>query len=231
KHLEIEIDIIVYSIMDNALENFKKFLSDNNIAKYKIKYNSITKRYDQKLEYNSIQYVNDMKTNLKDKQKYGYKNTGSLIAIDGISPNNNLAIIYHDQLEVNNKKWYPLLNRDYRVHIFDMFKLDVFKNCNQAFYDVISINGNLFKSMKELQLFYFLYNFNYATEDMIESFFGIDSMEEVEQIIKKSIENNIIGFDKVKWLILDNDILVVMEKINLFILKELYSIAREKKQI
>lgn len=103
--------IIIYAIHDKALNLLEEYTVGLRNS-YTIMFDKKELRYDRKIvEKSTLDFINEMCEYCSSEYRYGYKNTGALLSLEGKSPNNNISIIWMDDIDINERKWIPLFNR------------------------------------------------------------------------------------------------------------------------
>lgn len=114
-----KIYVVVYAAQNLALKKLESFRNKNDLnleVIYKEKLNT----YIEYLEPETQKYVNTI-CNLCSEHdfKFGWKNTGALVAINKCSPNNNISMIWNNNINYNGNRWIPLLNRELSIEAWN----------------------------------------------------------------------------------------------------------------
>lgn len=114
-----KIYVVVFAAQNLALKKLESFRNKNDLnleVIYKEKLNT----YIEYLEPETQKYVNTI-CNLCSEHdfKFGWKNTGALVAINKCSPNNNISMIWNNNINYNGNRWIPLLNRELSIEAWN----------------------------------------------------------------------------------------------------------------
>lgn len=199
KFINKKCHIIVYGIMESALENINTYLN-NKKNTYIIKYCDILLRYD-KIIKNAlyINYINDRcKTTQNKKYEFGLQDTGSLVSLSGISPNNNVSLIWRsDLVNTSNNKWYRLLDRNLSIEIIIRKQKQLL---SKHFVDInyFYMNNFKFRTLINYDEFYFLltmYNsLNTLSQIKDSDYFRTNS--EFDSILSNLNDKKVISINK-----------------------------------
>lgn len=106
--------IITYACHELGEFNINKFneISKNNIV---LEYKIIEENYLKKiLDKDLINYINSVCERCSNSNfKFGYLDCGCMISMNGSSPNNNISLLWRDDI----KNWNKLLDRDINITI------------------------------------------------------------------------------------------------------------------
>ena len=73
---------------------------------------SYKEKFDK--DNDTMNYIKDICECCKQTNvKYGYRRTGAMLTFNGISPNNNISMLWNNNIEYNNSRWFPDFNREY----------------------------------------------------------------------------------------------------------------------
>lgn len=234
-YCKLNLTLVVYAWTERAINNINKECSgDNRILTYKIiKSEKKIKRYDDLLTEELLNYVNNLSRKInRTKNKYGYKNSGTLVSLNGLSPNNNLPMIWESNLVINENLWSPLLNRKFKLEILEKLKKMVFKQKKEEFFEIYKKRAKKICNLREFQLLYILYTMKYITFNTIQEYFGFDSILELRDILNKLESRGIIIYDNGFYNITNNEIVNCVIYIDNIISKDLLTdIRNNPKQV
>jgi hypothetical protein len=182
--------IIAYIWQEQAVVNINKFLEtykSNNVIIHE-KGNVIERDFAKKInDTKTINYIKKICQGLlSSRDFYGFNNTGAMISLMGISPNNNISMIWRDDILVNDTKWIPLLNREISVQMISKYRINIFKNNTKLlfeYYKKIKHKVNINFDDYKLLFLYFVKR-NSKIEDIIE-ILGLDNSRQIEDAINK----------------------------------------------
>lgn len=230
--------ILVYVWQIKAIKRIKEYLSNelnNNyeiIEKGIILESSYKEKFDTDMD--SITYIQSICSNCQQKKlKYGYRKAGAMVTFDGVSPNSNISMLWHDNINYNNRKWIPVFNREYSLEALRRKKNEYLrKNKNE----VLNFYNNSFLKAKitydEFIVLIILFNTYSIRINYIKESLGYDSIEEITQIIEKFINYGIITYSIENILqFVDKEVINEMRKIDEEISRSVGIIKGTRKQI
>ncbi|QVK18274.1 hypothetical protein KHQ81_00730 [Mycoplasmatota bacterium] len=220
--------IIAFVWQELAISNLKKFLKSykqNNVEIHK-KNVIVEKNFEHKVnDIKTINYIKKICNGLiYSKEYYGYNNTGAMISLMGISPNNNISMIWRDDIIKDGQKWIPLLDREIGLKMITRYRIEVFKNNKKLLYDFYKkISKKLEITFEEYKVIYLFFVKKNIQFNEIKKILGYDNHNQINEIIAnlkyKKIITFIDGYINIlnQYLIknmkdLTNRILVVLKK-------------------
>lgn len=227
---KIHLKILVYAWTEQSIKYLnEKCKRNSRILSYEIiKSDNVIRRYDDKLTTDLLQYVESISRSIvKLSSRYGYKNSGTMVALDGLSPNNNLPMLWNNDLQVNDNNWIPLLNRDFKQEVIQKFRNLIFKKYKQDFYESYFNSKITAINLKEFQLCYILYSFKHSTKTFIKSNFKYDTVSEIDGMIKTLETKNLIKCYEGYIEIIDESLLTAITRIDNLISKDVLSEIRD----
>lgn len=230
--------ISVYVWQIKAIKRIKEYLSNelnNNyeiIEKGIILESSYKEKFDTDMD--SITYIQSICSNCQQKKlKYGYRKAGAMVTFDGVSPNSNISMLWHDNINYNNRKWIPVFNREYSLEALRRKKNEYLrKNKNE----VLNFYNNSFLRTKitydEFIVLIILFNTYSIRINYIKESLGYDSIEEITEIIEKFVNYDIITYSTENILqFVDKEVINEMRKIDEEISRSVGIIKGTRKQI
>jgi len=232
---KLNLTIVIYAWTETAINNImRKCSGETNILTYRIiKSNKQIKRYDDLLTGELLNYVNNLSRKIdRINNKYGYKNSGTMVSLNGLSPNNNLPMIWDSNLVLNENLWSPLLNRKFKLEILEKVKKIVFKQNKEEFYKIYKSRAKKICNLREFQLLYILYTMKYITFNTIQEYFGFDSILELRDMLNKLESRGIIIYDNGFYNVTNDEIVKCVIYIDNIISKDLLTAIRnDPKQV
>ena len=183
------IDKINEYIIEESKSNNYKIYSDNSIIE-----NSYIEKYEDNDEM--LKYIKNTCCTCKDKRyKFGYNNTGAMVIINGLSPNNNISMLWRNDLGTD-KVWIPPFNRDINTLVMLKKKERII---SESYSHMIEYYNNfcykeLF-SFDEFKMLLLIFNSYYIRIDQLTKLLGLDTDSDTEQIIEKFKQYGIIKYE------------------------------------
>ena len=212
---------------DKKLNNNYEIMEEGIILEdsYKEKFNTDT---------DSITYIKSICEDCKQTNiKYGYRRTGAMITFNGISPNNNISMLWNNNIEHNNYRWFPVFDREYSLELLRRKKNEyLIKNKNEIFefYKESFLKKNM--TYEEFKVLIMLFNTYSIRKEYIKEALGFDTIEEVTEIIEKFVNCGIITYSIENILqFIDKKVINEMRKIDERISKSVGIIKGTRKQI
>lgn len=230
--------IIIYIWQTNAIENIKKYLNKDLNNNYKIIEKGIVLEESYKERFindnDSIKYIESICEQCQHRDfKYGYKQTGAMLTFNGISPNNNISMLWHDGIKHNNCRWFPIFNREFSLELLRKKKNDyLIKNKNEIndIYQKSFLKNRI--NYKEFEVLIILFNTYSVRKEYIKEALGFDTTEDVIKIVEKFIEYDIITYSTENILeFIDRKVIDEMKKIDERISESVGIIKGTRKQI
>jgi hypothetical protein len=230
EYCKIRIKIIIYAWTEKCIDYLSAKCSESaEIESFDIiKSANLIRRYDDKLSRELLDYVESISYKIEDtRNRYGYKNTGTMISLDGLSPNNNLPIIWKSDIKIDDRTWTPLLNRDFKIEVINKFKDIVYNKYKKEFFKTYKENIVKISNFKEFQIMYILYSFKYSTHDFLKTNFGFDTIEQSESVLMDLKERGLITQSEGVFEIIDENILKSIIEIDSLISRDILKLIRE----
>jgi len=152
--------------------------------------------YKSKLANDEIvSYIDKICGSCSNKKfSFGYNDIGAMMVLNELSPNNNLSLIWRDDICYNGGAWIPLIDRNINLCILEKRKLDnIDKNrakISRVFSDIKEII-----EYEDFILLILVYNCCGITNHDIDTFKIFDDEEETRRRLNKLKNNDIITFD------------------------------------
>ena len=222
------VKIISYIWQEKAIKKINEYINEkerNNNYEIHIDENSIIeKSYKERYEENSriLKYIKDTCNTCRDKRcRFGYNRTGAMLTINGLSPNNNISMLWRDDLG-DERTWIPPFNRDISAITMQIKKEKIIKESYsnmRKFYESFSYKDTL--SFDEFKMLLLLFNSYYIKIEQIKDLLGLDTYEDTEHIIEKFKKCGIIEYEVdniIKFI--DEKVIRQFKKINQLISKD-----------
>lgn len=210
----VDIYVKCYVCCATGEENIKRFESKNN-NKIFLKYERLEKSYLNKgLDSELIQYINSICSRCYDVDyAFGYRQCGTMISINGVSPNNNLSLLYRDDIE----NWNKLLDRDINLLVLNKKRSEIIKeNVKEISTFYYSEKLNNLVTLKEFQLLILLYNCFGMDTELLKKYNFFATIKEYEGVLAKLKEKGILNNDFFVE-INDKNILQILKKFEKYI--------------
>lgn len=227
-----KIYVVVFAAQNLALKKLESFRNKNDLnleVIYKEKLNT----YIEYLEPETQKYVNTI-CNLCSEHdfKFGWKNTGALVAINKCSPNNNISMIWNNNINYNGNRWIPLLNRELSIEAWNKKNKYIIKKntmiLRKYYEEKFEKKFNKYNiSYLEFEFLVYSYGCYLTPYELIENDY-YQTANEFQMFIKNLLDNKLIEL-KNNYIIISsknlyNEIGNVIKKIY----KENNSIKKEK---
>lgn len=190
--------IIAYVWQDLAISNFIIFLKKykcNNVEIYK-KNIIIEKGFEHKVnDVKTINYIKKICSGLiHSPDIYGYNNTGAMISLMGVSPNNNISMIWRDDIVNNGEKWIPLLDREIGVKMILKYRIEVFKNNTRLLFQYYKkIDKKVDLTFEEYEVVYLYFVKKNISYEEINKILGFDNYNQIKVITDKLKNKKLIS--------------------------------------
>lgn len=215
------VKIISYIWQEKAKEKINEYINEtmrNN--KYEIydEDSVMEKSYVEKYEKEStiLKYIEDTCSTCGDKRyKYGYNSTGAMITINGLAPNNNISMLWRNDLG-NDKTWIPPFNRDIKTLVLQKRREKIIKEAypNMRNYYNAFCYKDIF-SFDEFKMLLLIFNSYCIKIGQLTDLLGLDTNEDTEKIIEKFKKYDIIKYEVDNILeFVDKKVIVQFKKIN-----------------
>lgn len=145
--------------------------------------------------------------------RFGYKKTGAMLAINGLSPNNNISMLWRNDL---GSDWIPPFNRDVSTLVLQNKKEKIIKESYpkmQNYYKSFCYNELL--TYDEFKMLLLIFNSHCIQINKITMLLGLDTDEETEEIINKFKELGLIKYEINNYIeFIDADVIRQFKSIN-----------------
>ena len=198
-----KLTIICYICQEETIEKIK---SKGIILFFK----EVSKKYSNILDKDTCEYAESIcnrcrqKDDDKEKMCFGYKNTGAMIAINQISPNNDISLMWDNTIKLNKKRWFPLFNREIGFIKWSQKNKQLIKN-NSTIIREIQKNNKYNLSLKELEFLLYSFSCYYTEQEIIDNGY-FSSSEEYNKFVSNMIEKGYIEEGKGYFYISDNNL-------------------------
>ena len=222
------VKIISYIWQEKAINKINEYINETErINNYEIHIDEnsiIEKSFKERYEENSriFKYIKDTCNTCRDKRcRFGYNKTGAMLTINGLSPNNNISMLWRDDLG-DERTWIPPFNRDISAITMQIKKEKIIKESYsnmRKFYESFSYKDTL--SFDEFKMLLLLFNSYYIKIEQIKDLLGLDTYEDTEHIIEKFKKCGIIEYEVdniIKFI--DEKVIRQFKKINQLISKD-----------
>ena len=194
--------VIAYIWQEKAIKKINEYLKEtekNNNYEIHIDENIIIeKSYKERYAEDSsiFKYIRDTCNTCKNKKcKFGYNKTGAMITINGLSPNNNISMLWRDDLG-DEETWIPPFSRDISAITMQIKKEKIIKESYsnmRKFYETFYYKDVF--DFDEFKMLLLLFNSYYIKIEQIKKLLGLDTNNDVEDIIEKFKEYGIIKYE------------------------------------
>lgn len=202
-----EILIIVYAIQNMAIKKFEEIIKEYNLninLIYKIRLDT----YADYLDSTTQRYVNDIcKLCSEVDFRFGWKNTGALVAINKQSPNNNISILWNNCIRYKENKWIPLLSRELCFEMLNKKNKDFIKKNTiklKEYYENSFKNKSLYYNISYNEFEFLVYTFAcyLPPEELIKNNY-FENVGDFEEFTKNLREKKLIKL-KNNYIIIEN---------------------------
>lgn len=222
---EKNIYIVAYVCHEFGKDNINEFTkkSNNNIS---LKYKILESNYKNKLFDKDLkQYIDSICVRCGNPSfKFGFKECGSMISMNGISPNNNLSLLWSDDI----KNWNKLLDRNINITILANKKNNYINKHKSIIYDFY-YNDEI-KKVLEYEEFYLLvltYNCYGMDIESLMNFNYFATIDMCEQKIQKLQDDNFLA-KSIFLEIIDSRILSTLKRLDKKINREITNSLKNK---
>lgn len=222
-----EVVILCYICQDSAFERITNYIKSLN-NNYQLIFSKKIMRYDQIIGDNNLKsYIDSVCNHCPEKEySFGKNDTGALLAIGGISPNNNISLIWYSNIRYNNKRWIPLLNRNLTIESLAQKNKNMIKKGKIIWiseYKKGNYNGKI--SQEEFEVLLLVFNC-FATIIEIVEFGYYDTVEQAKNKLDNLCKNKFIEIKNGYINIINPKLLIELERIT----KILYKNSTKKKK-
>lgn len=215
------VKIIAYIWQENAKTRINDFLAEsekNNTYEILDENSILEKTYAEKYEEDStiLKYiVKTCDTCQKTSWKFGYKNTGAMITINGLAPNNDISMLWRTDLGEDNN-WIPPFSRNINMLVMQKKKEKIIKEPYpnlKNYYKEFCYNDKF--NFDEFKMLLLLFNSYCIRIKQITRLLGLDTDSDTEQIIEKFKASGIIKYEADNILeFVDKNVIKQFKKIN-----------------
>lgn len=182
----------------------------------------------------TMNYIKDICECCKQTNvKYGYRKIGAMLTFNGISPNNNISMLWNNNIEYNNSRWFPVFNREYSLELLVRKKNEyLIKNKTEIFelYQESFLKEDI--TYEEFTVLIILFNTYSIRKEYIKEALGFDTLEEITEIIEKFVSCGIITYSIENILqFIDKRVINEMRRIDERISRSVGIIKGTRKQI
>ncbi len=241
KYSNNKVLILCYIWQEKAIKRIKrikKYLCEKLKNNYEIIEKGIVLEDSYKEKFkednDSINYIKSIcEECTQEKFKYGYRKTGAMVTFNGLSPNNNISMLWNNNIKHNNSRWIPIFDRELSLELMIRKKNEyLIKNRNEIF---IFYEESFLKDMltyEEFKVLIMLFNTYSIRKEYIKDALGFDTIDEVTKIIEKFEKCGIITYSLENILqFIDTKVIREMKKIDEEISKNVGIIKGMRKQI
>ena len=222
-YFQNDVYIIVYIWQKTAYEKISKFLKEQTKNNYHIyKDDEMIEEMDYKEKCKKQKEIQKMIETIcqgcpDEEERFGYKNTGAMISINGVSPNNNISMLWRRNIIYHEMNWSNLLDRDFCWEVLDNKKKKLVSKSfkvNEIYETEKYINSNL--TQKDLELLIYLFNEYSINVEQLRKIMGYDNTTQIEEQLKELEEKNIITITKDYRFVCfkDNQIIKILRRID-----------------
>ena len=197
--------IISYICQTTALSRFDELKGVN--------YDIIAKHYLESFrEYLDLaekEYAEDICELCPDLNlKFGWGNTGSMISINHLSPNNNISMLWCSNIKYNGRKWLPLLNRELSFEMWNAKNKRMINKSTMLLKKQYSewFQNRYFRynlSYNEFEFLVYTYSCYLTPEELIQNGYFSDESE-FYSFIENMVNNDLIEL-KNNYIIISNE--------------------------
>ena len=212
---------------DKKLNNDYEIIEEGIILE-----DSYKEKFDK--DNDTMNYIKDICECCKQTNiKYGYRRTGAMLTFNGISPNNNISMLWNNNIEHNNSRWFPIFNREYSLELLIRKKNEyLIKNKTEIFelYQESFLKKDI--TYEEFTVLIILFNTYSIRKEYIKEALGFDTLEEITKIIEKFVNCGIITYSIENILqFIDKKVINEMRRIDERISRSVGIIKGTRKQI
>lgn len=200
-------------VLSYACHTMGKYVIENHSSKNTITlvFGKLETSYLQKgLDEKILDFISKICNKCKyEDLKFGYKNCGSMVSLNFLSPNNNLSMLYGKNVD----EWDSLLDRDLNIIIFHQRKKNILLQHSFLMHNFYQNNFASLLSYDEFKLLVLIYNCYGIGEDLLKEFHLCSTTEDLQQLIGSLIEKNILE-DSYFLYIIDKNVLSKLRNFN-----------------
>lgn len=227
-----KIYVVIYAAQNLALEKLESFQNENDLnleVIYKEKLNT----YIEYLEPETQMYVNTICNLCSEPDfKFGWKNTGALVAINKCSPNNNVSMLWNNHINYNGNRWIPLLSRELNIEAWNKKNKCIIKKNTmilRKYYEkTFQKKFNRYNiSYLEFEFLVYSYGCYLTPYELIENGY-FQTANEFQMFIKNLLDNKLIELKNNYIIISSKDLYNEIGNVIKKICKENNSFKKEK---
>lgn len=227
-----KIYVVIYAAQNLALEKLESFQNENDLnleVIYKEKLNT----YIEYLEPETQMYVNTICNLCSEPDfKFGWKNTGALVAINKCSPNNNVSMLWNNHINYNGNRWIPLLSRELNIEAWNKKSKCIIKKNTmilRKYYEkTFQKKFNRYNiSYLEFEFLVYSYGCYLTPYELIENGY-FQTANEFQMFIKNLLDNKLIELKNNYIIISSKDLYNEIGNVIKKICKENNSFKKEK---
>lgn len=223
---DFEVVILCYVCQDDAFVKINSYIKSLN-NNYQLIFSKKIMRYDQIIGDNNLKsYIDSVCNHCPEKEySFGKNDTGALLAIGGISPNNNISLIWYSNIRYNDKRWVPFLNRNLTIESLAQKNKNMIKKGKIIWireYKKGNYNGKI--SQDEFEILLLVFNC-FATIAEIVEFGYYDTVEQAKNKLDNLCKNKFIEIKNGYINIISKKLLIYLEHVT----KILYNNSTKKK--
>lgn len=238
KYVNMNVHILIYVWQEAGIERIKEHLKSDFNNNYEIIEKGIVleNSYEEKFneDNDSIEYIKNICDNCKsDDFRYGYMETGSMLTFNGISPNNNISMLWRSDINYNECKWSPVFNREYSLEYLRKKKNEYLINNKRGILKIYN-NSDLKSKVtfEQFKVLIILFNTYSVRLEHIKDLLGFDNIEEVQNIIENFVNCGIISYSIDNILeFIDTEVIKEMKRVDQKISRNVGIIKGTRKQI
>lgn len=229
------IKIVSYIWQEKAIEKINEYIYEtekNNNYEIYTENSIIEKSYNRRYNKDTkiFKYIKKRcDTCNNNKYKFGYNNTGAMITISGLSPNNNISMLWRNDLGKDNT-WIPPFNRDVCIIAMQMKKEKIIKESysNMRRYYNLFCYKDIF-DFEEFKMLLLIFNSYYIRIEQITDLLGLDTKDDTEQVIAKFKKHGIIEYEVDNIIeFIDKKVIYQFKRINQLISRD--ALEKHKKE-
>lgn len=207
-----EIHIISYICHEKGKKRIEDYQGKNKVI---LHYNVLEKCYTHKIhDFELKKYIKSICSRCKNKNfAFGYKKCGAMVSINGTSSNNNLSMLYSDDID----NWNKLLDRDIDLWILNTKRKNIIQKDKfkiTMFYKESKLEEVI--TLKEFEVLILLYNCCGMDIELLKKFGFFATLEECEETLKSLYEKNILKDDCFVEII-DKEMIKILKKFDKYI--------------
>lgn len=144
---------------------------------------------------------------------FGKNGTGALLAINGISPNNNISLIWHNSIIYKSRRWVPLLHRNLTIETLGMKNKGIIKKGKIIW--VAEYKKSVYSKkidQDNFELLLLIFNC-FATIEEIIKFGYYDTIDQVNENLRNLVDSKFIVIKNGYIMIIDYPLIKELDRI------------------